>query len=321
MASKRIVAWALAGLLAGGAAAQEFPGKPVRIVVPYPPAGSVDFIARVLQPKLQEEWRAGVIVDNRAGASGMIGSDFVAKAVPDGYTLLLGGVQTHAMNAGVIRKMPYDPLRDFTPITQSTRANWILVANPSVGVKTPAEMVAAIRAQPDKFTYASSGVGSAAHLAFSLLAAELKLRVVHVPYKGIGPGINDTLSGQVQFVMGDQSTLLPHVKSGKLVPIAMTGSARSPLIPELPTIAETLVPGFDVQAWQGIWGPPGMNPALVRQINVAIVRAVRAPDTAERLRASGVEPVGSSVEEFSAFAQRELGRWTDAARKANVEPE
>lgn len=309
----------LATIAAAGA--QDFPNKPIRIIVPYPPAGSVDFIARALQPKLQSEWRSGVIVENRAGASGMIGSDLVAKAAPDGYTLVLGGVQTHAMNVGVIKKMPYDPLKDFTPITQSTRANWILVANPAVGVKTPAEMVAAIRAQPDKFTYASSGMGSAAHLAFSLIAAELNLRVIHVPYKGIGPGINDTLGGQIHFVMGDQSTLLPHVKSGRLIAIAMTGNARSPLIPELPTIAETLVPGFDVQAWQGIWGPPGMSPALAMQLNEAIVRTLKSPDVVERLRASGVEPVGSSIEAFTAFTHREVARWTDAARKANVVPE
>jgi tripartite-type tricarboxylate transporter receptor subunit TctC len=319
----RFVRWILAAILAAAASAsaQDFPTKPVRIVVPYPPAGSVDFVARVLQSRLQETWRSGVIVDNRPGASGMIGSDLVAKAPPDGYTLLLGGVQTHAMNAGVIKKMPYDPIRDFTPITQSTRANWVLAAHPGVGVRTPAEMVTVIRANPDKYTYASSGVGSLAHLAFSMLAAELNVRVVHVPYKGIGPGINDALSGQVHFVMGDQSTLVQHVKAGKLVGIAMTGSARSLLLPELPTIAETLVPNFDVQAWQGIWGPPGMNEALVRQINAAIVAAVRAPDTAEKLRASGVEPVGSGVSEFAAFARREVGNWTEAARKANVEPE
>ena len=316
----KLLAGALA-LCASCALAQDFPARPVRIVVPYPPAGSVDFVARTLQIKLQEIWRQAVIVDNRAGASGMIGSDLVAKALPDGYTLLLGGTQTHAMNAGVIRKMPYDPIRDFTPITQTTSANWILAAHPSTGVKTPADLVAIVRAQPDKFSYASSGIGSAAHLAFSLLAAQLDLKIIHVPYKGIGAGITDTVGGRVSFVMGDQSTLLPQVRSARLHAIAMTGALRSALLPEVPTIAESILPGFDIQAWQGIWAPAGMSAGLARQINTAVVRALRAPDTAERLRASGVEPVGSSIEEFAEFARQEVARWTDAAKKANIEPE
>jgi tripartite-type tricarboxylate transporter receptor subunit TctC len=316
----RLLGAALA-LSAACAGAQDFPTRPVRLIVPYPPAGSVDFVARTLQVKLQELWRQPVIVDNRAGASGMIGSEAVAKAAPDGYTLLLGGVQTHAMNVGVIRKMPYDPIRDFTSITQTTRANWILAAHPSTGVKTPAELVATIRAQPDRFSYASSGVGSAAHLAFSTLAAELNLKVIHIPYKGIGPGITDTVSGRVSLVMGDLSTLLPHVKGGRLTAIAMTGAVRSPLIPELPTIAETLIAGFDVQAWQGIYAPAGMNPELARQINAVLVRALNAPDTVERLRAAGVDVVGTGVEEFTEFAKREVTRWVGAAKKANVEPE
>jgi len=299
----------------------EYPVKPVRLVVPYPPAGSVDFIARIVQPAAQEAMRQNVVIDNRPGASAMIGSALVAKAVPDGYTLLLGGGQPHAMNPGVIKVMPYDSIRDFTPITQTTRANWMLVAGPAMGVKTPAELVAAIRARPDRLTYASSGSGSAAHLAFSMLAAELKLGVIHVPFKGIAQGISEVLGGQINFVMSDQSTLLPHVRAGKLVPIAMTGNARSTLVPEVPTIAETLVPGFDVQAWQGIWAPPGMTAELAGRINAIWVKALRSPDVAENLRASGVDPVGSSVPAFSAFIRRALDRWVGAARRANVEPE
>jgi tripartite-type tricarboxylate transporter receptor subunit TctC len=308
-------------LSAGCAGAQEYPNRPVRIVVPYPPAGSVDFVARSLQAKLQEIWRQAVIVENRAGASGTIGSDLVAKAAPDGYTLLLGGTQTHAMNVGMIRNMPYDPVRDFTPITQTTRADWILAAHPSTGVATPADLVAAIRAQPGKFSYASSGVGSAAHLAFSMLAAELGMNLIHVPYKGIAPGVTDTVSGRVSFIMGDQSTLLPHVRGGRLKAIAMTGGVRSTAIPELPTLAETVSPGFDIQAWQGIWGPPGMSAALARSINAAIVATLRAQETTARLRAAGVEPVGSGVDEFAEFVKREVVRWVAAAKKANVEPE
>lgn len=323
--------WASCGsalLIAGAvvaAAAQTrpggFPDKPVRIVVPYPPGGSVDFVARVLQPQLQEIWGQPVLIDNRGGASGMIGSAAVAQAKPDGYTLLLGGVQTHAMNAGVIKTMSYDPTRDFTPITQTTRANWVLAAHPRVGVKTPAELAVAAGARPDKLTYASSGNGSAAHLAFSMLASELGLRIVHVPYKGIAQGIADVIAGQVDLVMGDQSTLVPHINAGKLVAIAMTGNARSSLLPNVPTLAETLVPGFDVQAWQGIWGPAGMDPQLAAAINAAFVRALNHPITIERLKTSGVDRAATSVGQFNGFVRTELERWIGAARRANITPE
>ena len=303
------------------AMAQAFPDKPVRLIVPYPAGGSVDFVARVMQAQLQEVWRQPVIVDNRGGASGMIGSAAVAKAVPDGYTLLLGNVQTHAMNAGVIKSMPYDLTKDFTPITQTTRANWVLVANPSLNIRTPAELVAAVRAKPDTYTYASSGNGSAAHLAFSLLSSELGLKTVHVPYKGIAQGISDVLGGQVNFVMGDQSTLIPHIQSGKLVAIAMTGNARSQLLPQLPTLAETIAPGFDVQAWQGIWGPPGMDPVVVQSIAAAFTKALGNPAATERLKSSGVDTAPMPPAQFQAFTRAEYERWTGAARKANIVPE
>jgi tripartite-type tricarboxylate transporter receptor subunit TctC len=315
------LACALLLSLAAAAAAADFPSKPVRIVVPYPPAGSVDFVARAMQPRLQEIWRQPVIVENKAGASGVIGSDFVAKAEPDGYTLLLGGTQTHAMNVGVVKAMPYDPVRDFTPITQTTRANWVLAAHPSLGVRSPQELIAVIKQQPGKLAYASSGTGSAAHLAFAMLEAQLGLDLIHVPYKGIGPGVADTVAGRVGLIMGDQSTLVPHIRGGRLVAIAMTGNARSALMPELPTIADTVAPGFDVQAWQGIWAPPRMKDDLAREINQAMVRALRDPQVAERLTNAGVEPVGSPVESFAAFTRAEVTRWTAAARSARIQPE
>ena len=302
-------------------AARAYPDRPVRLVVPYPPGGSVDFVARVLQPQLQEIWGQSVVVENRGGASGMIGSAAVAQAKPDGYTLLLGGVQTHAMNAGVMKSMPYDPLRDFTPIIQTTRANWVLVANPATGIRTPADLVSVAQSKPNRLTYASSGNGSAAHLAFSMLASELGLSITHVPYKGIAQGISDVIAGQVDLVMGDQSTLIQHIQSGKLSAIAMTGDATSLLLPNLPTLSGALIAGFDVQAWQGIWGPAGIDPVLAAGINASIAKALAHAPTAERLRASGVEPVGGDVARFTAFAKTEYERWTGAARKASITPE
>lgn len=321
---RELMGLGLAAALAGvsrAAAADRYPDKPVHIVVPYPAGGSVDFVARVLQPPLQEVLGQPVIIDNRGGASGMIGSQAVAKSAPDGYSLVLGGVQTHAMNAAVIKNMLYDPLKDFTPIIETTRANWILAANPATGIRTPADLVAVARAKPDQLTYASSGNGSAAHLAFSLLASQLGIRIIHVPYKGIGQGITDTIAGQVNLVMGDQSTLVQNIKAGSLVAVAMTGNARSAILPDVPTLAETIAPGFDVQAWQGIWAPPGLPADLATTINAAFAKALANPSTVERLKVAGVDPVGGSVEDFAKFARTEWERWTNAARKANITPE
>jgi len=322
----KIVASAVAILLSGAVLAptgqaQGFPTKPVRIVVPYTAAGPVDFVARTLQPRLQELWGQTVLIDNRPGASAMLGSEQVSKAPPDGYTLLLGSVQTHAMNVATIRKMLYDPDRDFTPITQTSRANWMIAATPALGARTPREWVDAIKAQPGRLSYGSSGVGGLSHLAFEMLAAELGMRAIHVPYKGTGPAVTDVLSGTLHMVMGDQSTILPHVRAGKIVPIAMTGNVRSPLLPDVPTIAETLMPGFDAQAWQGIWGPPGMAPDLARKIGADIVAAVQSPGVADRLRAAGSEPVGTTPDAFAGFVRREIERWTGAGRKAGIQPE
>jgi len=316
-------------LLAGGclaasghaASPDSYPEKPVHIIVPYPAGGSVDFLARIIQAQLQQVWGRPVIIDNRGGASGTIGSVDVARASPDGYTLLWGNVQTHAMNAGAIKNLPYDPLKDFTPITETTRANWILVTNPRTGVKTPVQALAAMRSAPGKMTYASSGNGSAAHLAFSMMTYKLGVQTTHVPYKGIMPGINDVLASNVDFVMGDQSTLLPFIKAGRLVPIAMTGNARSPLLPDLPTIAETLVPGFDVQAWQGIWGPAHMDPKLVERINAGFAQALSAPAVVQRLSASGVDAAPSSPQAFGAFIAAEYKKWVSAAQDAGIVPE
>ena len=308
-------------MIAALAHAQDFPSKPVRIVIPYTAGGPVDFVARTMQPRLQEIWKQQIIIENKPGASAMIGPEFVSKAPADGYTLLLGGVQTHAMNVATVKKMLYDPIRDFTPITQTTRVNWMIAAHPAFAAKTPAEMVAAVRAQPGKFTYGSSGVGGASHLGFALLSAELGLQLVHSPYKGTSQAVTDTVSGQIQLVMGDSSTIVPHVKAGRLVAIAMTGDTRSAALPEVPTVAESLIPGYDVQAWQGIWGPPGLPRELARRINAAVAQALRAPDVSERLRASAAEPVGSPLEAFEAFVKREIGRWTEAGKKAGIQPE
>lgn len=308
-------------LLAGVARSQEYPVRPVRLIQPYVVGSTSDTIARILAQRLQELWRQPVITESKPGASGMIGSEFVAKAPADGHVLLLGGAQTHAMNVATIKKMLYDPFRDFTPITQTTRANWLIAVHPSVPAKTPKELIALVRAHPGKFSYGSSGVGGVSHLAMEMLSADFGLQLLHSPYKGGPQAVLDLVAGRIHMMTGDQATLLPLIMSGRLVAIAATGNVRASGLPDVPTIAETLVPGFDVQAWQGIWGPAGMSADLVKKLNADFVGVLRMPDVVERLRNSGLEPVGSSVEAFTSFVRRETAFWIGAAGKAGIKPE
>jgi tripartite-type tricarboxylate transporter receptor subunit TctC len=298
--------------------AQPFPNKPVRLVVPYPAGGPVDFIARSIQPELAKVWAQPVVIDNIGGGSGMIGGVAVSKSKPDGYTLLIGGVQTHAMNAGVIRSMPYHPLRDFTPILQVTSVPWVIVANTSLGIRTPEEMIAALRAKPGQYSYASSGVGSAAHLTFASLLNQVNATAVHVPYKGTAQAIQDVIGGQVNFGMADENTLMPHIRSGRLTAIASAGKERLADSPNLPTLGEQALPGFEMQPWHVIYGPPNMDPELVKVMATDIRKALDAPGLKERLKGAGVLVTPSQPEPM---VTREYERWVRAARDANVVPE
>ena len=302
------------------ASAQTFPTKAVRLVVGYPPAGPADFTARLVAAGLQEQWGQPVIVDNKPGASAMIGGDLVARAAPDGYTLLLGTIQSHAMNAGSIKKMLYDPVRDFTPIGQVTRASWVLAANPDLKATSLQELIALAKARPGELNYGSSGIGSVSHLAFEMFAAPLGLKLTHIPYKGTAQAVADVVSGRVQLVIADQPTLMPHLKSGRLKGIAVTGASRSPTLPELPSLREA-VPGFDVQPWQGLFGPPAMPAELARKISADLGAVLRSPELGAKLSGAGVEPAPSSPEEFAAHVRRELERWTGASRAAGIQPE
>jgi tripartite-type tricarboxylate transporter receptor subunit TctC len=286
----------------GSAFAQGFPAKPVRLVVGYPPAGPADLTARLVAGRLQEAWGQSVIVDNKPGASAMIAGDLVARAAPDGYTLLLGTIQSHAMNAGTIRKMLYDPVRDFTAISQVTRSNWVLAANAGVNASSLSELIALAKARPGELTYGSSGIGSVSHLAFEILSASAGVQMTHIPYKGTAQAVSDVVEGRVRLVIGDPPLVAPQIKAGRLKAIAMTAD-------------------FDVLPWQGIFGPAGMAPELVRKIHGDLVSALRSPEIEKRFAAAGLEAVGSSPEQFAAHVKRELGRWSDAARKAGIQPE
>ena len=305
---------AFALIAATHAFAQTYPSKPIRLVVPFPPGGAVDFYARVVQAPLSEALGQQVVIDNRVGASGMIGADFVAKSPPDGYTLLLGNIASLAINAGLYPKMAYDPARDFTPITHTVDVNYVLVVHPSVPVHTVAELIAYAKANPGKLSYGSAGSGSLPHLASELFKSLTGIEMTHVPYKGGGPMVTDLLGGTTQLVIADQASLMPFVTSGKLRALAVASPARSPNYPDLPTIAEAGVPGFQAVAWNGLVGPAGLPPDIVKRVHDVFVATMAMPDVRRKLVTGGLDPVGDSPEEFGRFVRAEIAKWSKISK-------
>ena len=304
----------LALVAATHAFAQAYPAKPIRLVVPFPPGGAVDFYARVVQAPLSEALGQQVVIDNRVGASGMIGADFVAKSAPDGYTLLLGNIASLAINVGLYSKMAYDPARDFTPITHTVDVNYVLVVHPSVPVHTVAELIAYAKANPGKLSYGSAGSGSLPHLAGELFKSLTGTDMIHVPYKGGGPMVTDLLGGTTQLVIADQASLMPFVTSGKLRALAVASPARSPNYPDLPTIAEAGVPGFQAVAWNGLVGPAGLPPEIVKRVHDVFVATMALPDVRRKLITGGLDPVGDSPEEFGRFVRAEIAKWSKISK-------
>lgn len=308
---RRTVLGGLAMLPAAPARAQQ---PSLRAIVPFPPGGSVDIVARILQPKLSELLGQPVLIENRGGASGMIGAEAVARAAPDGMTLLFGNIATHAINAAVHERMPYDPVADFTPITLVAHVEFMLAVHPSIPVATVPELVAFARANPARLTYASSGAGSLPHLLTEMLKrAAGGLQIEHVPFRGGGQLLIDLTGGHVALAIADVAGLAPHVRAGRLRGIAVAGARRSAVLPELPTIAETL-PGVEGTAWHGAFGPPRLPAEHVARLNRALVGALRDAGVRERMRAAGTEPVGSSGEELAAFQRAEIAKWGEIAR-------
>ncbi len=312
---------ALAFAAATVAHGQAFPSKPIRLIVPFPPGGAVDFFARVVQAPLTDTLGVPIVIENKAGASGMIGAEFVARAPADGYTLLIGNIASLAINVGVYPKMTYDPVKDFTPIVRTVDVNYALVVNPALGAKTMPELIAYAKANPGKLAYGSAGSGSLPHLATELMKAQTGIDVVHVPYKGGGPMVTDLLGGSVQMVIADQANLMPHVATGKLRALAVAGPQRSPNAPELPTMAEAGLVGFDATAWQGVVGPAGMPPDVVRRLNEAFNKVMALPDVRARLIGGGVDPVGGTPEAFGNFIRLEIAKWSKLARDVGARAE
>jgi tripartite-type tricarboxylate transporter receptor subunit TctC len=314
---RRIACAAFAVVAATGAAAQGYPNKAVRLIVPFPPGGAVDFYARAVQQPLSEALGQTIVIENRAGASGMVGIDLVAKAPPDGYTLGLGNIASLAINVGIYEKMPYDPAKDLTPITHTIDVNYALVVHPSIAARTVPELVAYAKANPGRIAYGSAGSGSLPHLATELFKSITGTDLVHVPYKGGGPMVTDLLGGTVQMVIADQANLMPHVKAGKLRAIAVASPKRSPNAPELPTIGESL-PGFQAVAWNGLVGPPGLPPDVVAKLNAAVVKVMAMPEVRDRLAGGGLDVVGDSPDEFARFIRAEIAKWSAIAKQVGA---
>jgi tripartite-type tricarboxylate transporter receptor subunit TctC len=300
--------------------AQTYPTKPVRIIVPFAAGGVADALPRIVGQKLSEKWGQPVVVDNKAGASGNIGMAEGARAAADGYTLVLAPTGNLTVNQFLF-KLPFDTAKDFTPITVLATSPNVLVVHPSVPAKNFRELVAYAKANPGKLNFASPGEGSGAHLAGELLNIEAGISTQHVPYKGIAPAVNDLLGGQVQMMFAGISTVLQHVKGGKLVAIAIASPQRSAQLPDVPTVAESGLAGFDVTSWYGLVVRAGTPPGIVQKIQRDAAEALRSDDVRNKLAGLGLDPVGNTPEQFEKLIASESRKWSDIVRKANIQPQ
>jgi len=318
---KRVYSLLLSAVLLAGTtwvAAQEYPSKPVRLIVPFAPGGGNDIVARAIAQQLSASLGRQFVVDNRAGAGGVVGAELAAKSPADGYTLFLGGVGSHAVNPNLHAKLPYDPVADFAPITLIASAPSVLVVHPSVPARTIEEFTALAKANPGKLNFASNGNGSSAQLAAVLYASMAGVRMVHVPYKGLAPALADLLSGEVQLMFSSMVAIIPHIKTGRLRALAVTGRRRSPLLPEVPTLEESGLRGYEAGSWYGILAPAGTPPQIVAKLNAEIVQALQQPAIRARLAAEGAEAIGGTPGEFAAHINAELARVGKLLRDGGV---
>ena len=302
------------------AAAQDYPARPLRMILGFAPGGSTDLVARVLAQKMAATWNQQVVVDNRPGANGMIGADLVAKATPDGHTLLLSSIGPMAINASLY-KMPYDIVKDFAPVTYTGNVTNLLVVHPSVPAANVRELMALAKAQPGKLTFGSSGAGGAPHMAVELFKILAKVDVVHVPYKGGGPAMADLVGGQISGSFASMPSSIPFVRNGKLRALAVTAPKRSPAAPEVPTVSEAGIPGFSVLDWQGMFTTAKTPAPVINKLNAEIKRALALPDVIEKLATAGVEIQTTSPEEWGRFVQSEIDKWAKVVKTAGIKLE
>jgi tripartite-type tricarboxylate transporter receptor subunit TctC len=299
---------------AANACAQSYPAKQIRFVVPFPPGGPADILSRTIGQVLSEAWSQQVVIDNRAGAGGNIGGEIVAKAPPDGYTMLMGFVGTHAINSSLYRDMPFDPAKDFEPVALVAMVTIILVVHPSVPVKSVKELIALAKAKPGELSFGSPGNGTPQHLAGELFDTMTSVKMVHVPYKGAVPALTDLLGGRLSLIFSSMPPALPHVQSGKLRALGVTSGARSPAAPDVPTIAQSGLPGYEVINWYGVLVPARTPRDIVGKLNAEIVRIMNLPAVKERLAAQGAETYTSSPERFADYIKKETEKWAKVVK-------
>jgi tripartite-type tricarboxylate transporter receptor subunit TctC len=318
----RRAAWLLVLVLTPAFAQQPdkepYPGRrPIRFIVPYVPGGGVDFVGRAVAQKLGETWNHTVIVENRPGAGTNIGSELVARAAPDGYTLLVGGVPNSA-NMTLMKNVPYDFVKDFAPVCRMTTAPNVLVVHPSVPARSVKELIALAKARRGQLTYASAGVGSSNHLSGELFRIMAGVDIVHVPYKGGGAAVTDLLAGQVSMYFSTTPSSMPFVRAGRLRALAVTSAQRSPIVPDVPTIAESGLPGYEQSAWHGLLAPAGTPAAIISKLSDEIIRILRLPDLSGRLAAQGVDVVASPPPEFAAFIKQDVAKYAKLVKTAGI---
>jgi tripartite-type tricarboxylate transporter receptor subunit TctC len=318
----RLAALALALLaLAGGARAESYPTRPVRIIVAFPPGGGTDIVARLLAQKLTELWGQQVVVDNRAGAAGVIGTELAAAATPDGYTLFVGTLGNLAVNPHLYASMRIDPLRAFAPVTQLVNVTFAAMAHPEFPPNTIAELIARAKAHPGEINFSSSGAGGAPHLAGELLKRTAQIDLVHVPYKGSGPSFQDLLAGQIPLTFDSLIQGLPHIREGRLKALAVLGETRSPLLPEVPTVAEAGVPGYQLTNWFGLVAPAATPPDTLAKIAADAAGALKLPDMRDKLTGMATEPVGNPPDDFAAVLRADTAKWGRIVKDANIRAE
>jgi tripartite-type tricarboxylate transporter receptor subunit TctC len=315
----KLAAAVLPLVAAGSAFAQSYPDKAITLIAPFSAGGALDLIARSVAQKLNDEWGQSVVVDNKAGAAGIIGTQHVARAAPDGYTILLGATTTHGINPSLYQKLPYDAVKDFAPVSLVATIPHILVVNPSLPINNLSEFIKYAKSKPG-LAFGSAGIGSPHHLAGEMMKTQAQLDLLHVPYKGSAPAMVAVMSGEVSFMSVEITAAMPHIKSGKLRPIAVASAKRIPGI-DLPTFAESGLPGFEVTAWYAIFAPKGTPKEVVAKLNSAIAKAVGMKDVREKFASLGAVPVGGTPDQLAMYIKTELGRWSAAVKSSGAKAE
>jgi tripartite-type tricarboxylate transporter receptor subunit TctC len=305
-------------LFASLAAAQSFPAKPIRVIVPSPPGDGSDVVARLIGEKLAAAWGQQVVVDNRPGAGGRIGTEVAAKAPPDGYTWIMGNAGSHGINGGLYRNLPYDLERDFAPITQIMRAPNALVVSPSLGVNSLAELIALLKKNPGKYSYGSGGNGSSAHLSAELFKSMAGVDIVHVPYKGATLALTDLIAGNIVMFMGNLPPAMGHIKAGRIKALAVTTLSRSKFVPELPTVDEAGLKGFETVAWFGLLAPAGTPSETIAKTRDEVARIIQTPELRARIDSLGGEPVGNTPQQFAAIIRADIAKWRKLVAEASI---